>query len=86
MKFYVVKMRTSYLAKITENKLCSIFTHISFEIVNFYKKGKRHNVKNAAVFCKNGNKEFWLNDEIYGTQDHLTKKSWRKFVKLQVFL
>jgi hypothetical protein len=86
MKFYVGKMGTSYLAKITTNKLCSIFTHISFEIVNFYKKGKRHNVKNAAVSCKNGNKEFWLNDKIYCYEYNFTKQSWRKFVKLKVFL
>jgi hypothetical protein len=54
-------------------------------IVYFYKNGMYHNSKNAAiieVLCK----EFRLNDEYYGDEYNFTKKLWRKFIKLKVFL
>lgn len=86
MKFYLGKINTSYLAKITTNKLCAIFTHISFNVVTFFKKGEWHNTKNAAVFNKYGNKEFVLNNKSYGFDNSFDKKSWRKFVKLKAFL
>lgn len=85
MKFYLGKINTSYLAKISANKLCAIFTNIFFNVVTFFKKGERHNTKNAAIFNKNGNKGFYLNNKCYGNEYHFNKQSWRRFVKMRVF-
>lgn len=58
MKFYLGKINTSYLAKISANKLCAIFTNIFFNVVTFFKKGERHNTKNAAILIKMEIKDF----------------------------
>ena len=55
-------------------------------IVYFYKNGKYHNSKNAAIINYIGYKEFSLNDEYYGDEYDFTKQSWRRFVKLKFFL
>ena len=52
----------------------------------FYKNGKFNNSKNASYIGPlPGNKEFFLNGTIYGNGNDFTKKSWRRFVKIQVF-
>ncbi len=45
-----------------------------------------HNYKNAAYTDKYGYKEFYLNGKPCGNQKHFTKESWRRYVKLRVFL
>ncbi len=44
-----------------------------------------HNVKNMAYSYRNRYKEFYLNGILYGNNINFTKKSWHKFVKMQVF-
>lgn len=82
MKFY--KDKTFYYwALILINKSNAIINHKSE--IRFFKNGLEHNFKNAALsygFCKH----FFLNGKNYGDQYEFTKESWRKFVKLQVFL
>jgi hypothetical protein len=85
MKFY--KYNDDYYSffyKIIDNNLTAIYYGSSLE-VDFYKNGKVHNCKNAAVIA-DPYKGFYLNGKMYGTQISFTKKSWRKFVKLQAFL
>jgi hypothetical protein len=91
MKFYKGKYYKSYYYNIIIGKdLNAIYfdehqiaDKIYYDIV-FFKNGYVHNPKNAIYF--KGNKEFYLNDEIYGYENEFTKQSWRKFVKMQVFL
>jgi hypothetical protein len=54
-----------------------------------------HNTKNAAYINADGINFFYLNDNIYGKSNSVKKsdknynaikQSWRKFVKMQVFL
>jgi predicted phosphohydrolase len=86
MKFYKDKINGnhSYWNKIIINKLNAIYCS-SFS-VHFYKNGMKHNTKNPAYIRFDRYKTFYLNDKSYGNQDKFTKKSWRKFIKLQVFL
>lgn len=51
----------------------------------FYKNGKQHNNKNASYIKYKKYKEFWLNGEFYGNKNNFTKKSWRRFVKMEIF-
>ena len=84
MKFYREdKNNYEYWNKIIRNKLNAIYHS---ESVWFFKSGKHHNFKNASYFNYNGYKEFSLNGKLYGYENDFTKKSWRKFVKIQVFL
>jgi hypothetical protein len=84
MKFYRDKFIWKYGGKIINNKLTAIyFTEVYIE---FFKNGKNHNIKNAAFIRHDGDKQFCLNDKLYGNEFNFTKKSWRKFVKLQVFI
>ena len=64
-------------------------------IVEFYKNGLLHNTKNAAYINADGINFFYLNDNVYGKSNSIKKsdknynaikQSWRKFVKMQVFL
>jgi hypothetical protein len=71
-----------YVNKIRSNNLNAIF-HDYYEVI-FYKNGKIHNSKNAAIYSKSRGKNFWLYDMNYSNE--FTKKSWRKFVKMQAFL
>ena len=85
MKFYKeIIYRTNYLDLIIKNKLNSIYYHIFS--VRFFKNGRIHNYKNAAVNWDDRYAEFYLNNKLYGNQNNFNKKSWRRFVKLQVFL
>jgi hypothetical protein len=90
MKFYTNNYKISYLNLINENKLNAVYSNIFF--VKFFKNGKDHNSKNAAYvehytfISKYIEKYFYLNGKCYGTNNDFTKQSWRKFVKLQVFL
>ncbi len=79
MKFYI----NSYL-KIKENKLTAI--DFDYYYTRFFKNGVRNNNKNAAIIHILNYKQFYLNDKYYGNQNDLTRKSWRRFVKMQAFL
>jgi hypothetical protein len=71
-----------YLDKVESNKLTAIC--IDFvNIIRFLKNGRRYNDRNSAYIEPNRFKIFYLNGKIYGD---FTKESWRRFVKLQVFL
>ena len=54
--------------------------------VRFVKNGNFHDNKNAAFIATNRQKEFILNDKNYGDHTKFTKESWRRFVKLRIFL
>ncbi len=54
--------------------------------ISFLRNNRYHNVKNAAFLTKSGCKEYYLDGKCYGNQEKLTKESWRRFVKLQLFL
>ena len=84
MKFYKDARFYYYIDKIVLKKLNCIYTSHVSQII-FYKNGLRHNDKNIA-YNYNGYKEFYLNGKYYGNNVNFTKKSWRKFVKLQAFL
>jgi hypothetical protein len=85
MKFYVDDTYNHvYWYKIYDNKLTAIYYN-GFA-VRFYKNGKKHNNKNAALIRPKGHKEFVLNNKLYGYHDSFTKESWRRFCKLQAFL
>ena len=69
---------------ILNNKITAIQNN--FNATRFFKNGKIHNAKNAAYINDLGCKQFVLNDKYYGGENKFTKESWRRFVKLQVFL
>jgi len=84
MKFYRDKYPYVFWHKIKGYKLTAIYyDNIA---IRFFKNGKYHNAKNAAAIYINGYKAFYLNDECYGDHGNFTKKSWCRFVKMQVFL
>ena len=82
MKFYKDKY-FFYSDKIFKNKLSAILCR--YRVILFYKKGKLHNTKNGS-YIDSKYKEFHLNGKYYVNNVNFTKKSWRKFVKLQAFL
>jgi hypothetical protein len=84
MKFYKADPKYNYWDKILVNKLTVIYCNNY--LVRFFKNGTQHNTKNAAYFLEDKFKIFYLNAKEFGNQDDFTKKSWRKFVKLQAFL
>ncbi len=67
-----------------DNKLNAIYQ--GSDCILFYKNGKPHNIKAVAFIASNGFKEYYLDGKFYGNQRKFTKESWRRFVKLQVFL
>jgi hypothetical protein len=85
MKFYREKDSLHYWLKIRSNNLDAIYYDNGSW---FFKNGEIHNYKNAAYKNNNDYKEFALNGVIhfccYGNS--FTKESWRRYVKLQVFL
>lgn len=83
MKFYKNKINWDYLNKIKKQKISSIYS--TEDAIVFFKDGKYHNSKNAA-YINNIYKAFYFNDNCYGDQNDFTKKSWRRFVKMQAFL
>ena len=84
MKFYKSKKDIYSLIFIKTNKLTAIY--VDYFAVDFFKDGLRHNIKNATCIGLDGYKSFYLNNKCYGDEDDFTKESWRKFVKLKVFL
>ena len=84
MKFYRDIDDSNYYWKIRVNKLTAI--HLNYWVARFYKNGERHNIKNAAHIGFDGFEIFCLNGKVYDIEKTLTKESWRRFVKLQVFL
>jgi hypothetical protein len=89
MKFYKNKFNNDFdinlfFDKILAKKLTFIY---SGDNVSFFKNGESHNDRNASlIISKNTYKAFKLNGEFYGDEKNFTKQSWRKFVKMQVFL
>jgi hypothetical protein len=85
MKFYKYKCDFDYWNKIINKKLTCVYSNYNY--VRFYKNGKKHNIKNFALFDFNNKyKQFFLNGINYFNEKCFTKQSWRKFVKLKVFL
>jgi len=62
------------------------YTFVYNHHIVFYKNGMLHNAKNAAYNNNSGYKAFYLNGKYYGDLNDFTKKSWRRFVKMQAFL
>jgi hypothetical protein len=89
MKFYKYKQNFYYRDKIINNNLSAIYCYsynkYTYNII-FFKNGKHHNTKNAAFVRDGGYKSFYLNRIFYGNQNNFTKKSWHRFVKMNVFL
>ena len=99
MKFYKFVNEAYYLDRIKDYNLTAIYRSSSSSI-QFYKNGMLHNSKNAAYVyiggykrfylngkeCKIFYKQFYLSGKKYGENNNFTKKSWRRFCKLQVFL
>ncbi len=83
MKFYRDKYPYIFWYKIKDYKLTTIY--YDNIVIRFFKNGKYHNNKNACYVHKEGYKYFYLYGKYYGDQDKFTKKSWRRFVKMQVF-
>ena len=69
-------------SEIKDNKLTAIYHN--YDYIAFVKNSKLHNDKNAAYIYEH--KDFRLNGKYYSNQNKFTKKSWRRFVKLQAFL
>jgi hypothetical protein len=69
---------------ILNNKITAIQNNVF--ATRFYKNGKLHNAKNAAIIYYTGYTEFRLNGQWHSINKTFTKQSWRKFVKLQAFL
>ena len=84
MNFYRDRFNSYYWGKVYYKKITAIYQS-TLGVILFFKNGLRHNNKNIA-YNYNGYKEFYLNGEFYGYNNEFTKHSWRKFVKLQVFL
>jgi hypothetical protein len=85
MKFYKYKHDFDYWNKIINKKLTCVYSNHNY--VRFYKNGKKHNIKNYALIDSSYKyKQFFLNGIGYFNEKRFTKKSWRKFAKLQVFL
>ncbi len=90
MKFYRDKKYKFYIYYLFNNKLTAIYSYIDY--VGFYKNNFHHNVKNAAHIknaahvSENKFKFFYLNGNLYGKDYDFTKKSWRRFIKLNTFL
>ena len=85
MKFYKYKHFENYLNIIFYYKLNAIYSYQSGTLA-FYKNGQLHNAKNAAYIAFNGYKQFILNDKYYDSKNKFTKESWRRFVKMQIFI
>ncbi len=84
MKFYKYKYDFDYWNKIINKKLTCVYSNYSY--VRFYKNGKKHNIKNCALFDFNNKyKQFFLNGINFSNEKRFTKQSWRRFAKLQIF-
>jgi hypothetical protein len=89
MKFYRDKINSYFWHKIKNNKLTSVYQFMfgyKNECTHFFKNGVHTNAKNVAEIYISGYKTFLLNGKYYGNEDDFTKESWRRFVKMKVFL
>lgn len=84
MKFYIDKKGTNYFNHIIKKNITCIYSTY-YNFIRVFANGYANNDKNAAVISNN-HKEFFLNGIFYGNHLDFTKNSWRKFVKLKVFL
>lgn len=84
MKFYKYKGSINFWLKIVDYKLSAIYANLY--CIKFFNNGCYNNLKNAAVIYNDGNKCFYLKGRCYGYECNFTKKLWRKFIKLKVFL
>jgi hypothetical protein len=84
MKFYRYVKSSKYLNKIYSNNLTCIY--YNDYIIAFFKNGNYHNSKNATFIRNDSYKEFWFNNKRYGIQKDFSKQTWRRFVKLKIFL
>ena len=82
MKFY---RDNNYHNKIYNNNLSACYFDSEDEEILFFSNGYLHNFKNAAYVTKSW-KSFYLNGDFCDTSWNITKKSWRRFVKLKAFL
>ena len=83
----LILINDKIMINIILNKKDAIYyTFVYNHHIVFYKNGMLHNAKNAAYINDLGYKQFVLNDECYGNNNDFTKKSWRRFVKMQAFL
>jgi hypothetical protein len=87
MKFYRDRdiNNNYYHNKICDNNLSACYLDSEDEEILFFNNGYIHNFKNAAYVTK-GFKSFYLNGYFCDTSWYFTKESWRRFVKLQVFI
>jgi hypothetical protein len=85
MKFYKDKNTAYFINKIIDNKLLAVID-TKYKTVVFYKNGKFHNNKNAAIIYNDDSLRFYLNGTFYGFNDDFFKESWRRFIKLKVFI
>ena len=81
---HLIKEKNFYLTIIKMKNLTAIYCD-SFA-VDFFENGLRHNCKEAAQIRRDRYKEYYFNEIYYGNSKSFTKKSWRRFVKLRVFL
>jgi hypothetical protein len=85
MKFYKDNdYYNNYWLLILDKKLNAIYNSLHYVV--FFKNGKYNNTKNAAYIRYSGSKDFCLNAKYYGTEYEFTKQSWRRLVKMQVFI
>ena len=86
MKFYNGGKSYSgfYRNKIVKFKLNAIYC--GYYYTRFFENGIRGNSKNASYIDKYGNNHFCLNGIYYGNEKNFTKESWRRFIKMKVFL
>ncbi len=85
MKFYITKFKSTP-KKV--KKINAILLKIKgiYRLTMFFKNGKLNNYKKAAIIDSDGLKSFYLNGEFYGNSNKFNKKTWRKFVKIHIFL
>ena len=90
MKFYKEKLRNYTYRMLYINKLTAIINSkhkVNYvDCVYFLKNGKFHNSKNAAIIYNDDSLRFYLNGTFYGFNDDFVKESWRRFIKLKVFI
>lgn len=83
MKFYNESNTKFYLYKIYYDTGSVVIQNAKHD-VTFYKNGKMHNLKNAALF-KDKNKFYFLNGEFHGKNLFFSTKTWRRHVKTHIF-
>jgi hypothetical protein len=85
MKFYITKFKSTP-KKVKKTNAIILKIKETYTLTMFFKNGKLHNYIKAAIIDSTRFKEFYLNGEYYGNSNKFTKKTWRKFVKIHIFL